>query len=664
VMQEIRRQIAVEIQRALEEITGAAVELPRVEDPPRREMGDLACTAALQVAKQHRRNPRELGQAVAAMLGKRGVAGVRDFSVAGPGFLNMTLDRPAVLARLLENLESGQPALGVKMLIEHTSINPNKAAHIGHLRNACMGDTFARIHRALGYEVEVHNYIDDTGVQVADVVIGFLDLRKESPQDVRELPEPFDYLCWDLYTDIRDRMASDTALQERRREVLLALEEGDGVEAEMGAVVADRIVARHVRTMARLDIAYDLLVREGDILRLDLWSEAFERLKTSDQVRLATEGKHEGCWVMHLSGVKGFENLEEADKVLVRSNGVATYVAKDIAYHFWKYGLLERDFTYRPLPGIEGVLDVVPHETAGESGEAMDFGHADRAVTVIDVRQSYLQAVVAQAFEVIGEQEACRSLTHFAYEMVALTPATAAALGIPVDAESAGRGLVEMSGRRGHVVKADDLITELGQRAGAEVAVRNPEMDPEECARTGAQLAVAAVRYFLLKYTRNAVIGFDMDDALSFEGETGPYIQYAAVRAARIFDKLSEELGHDVAHAVEAGLAEGSADPLGIRAPGVGARLASDDGELWDLILALGRYDEAVQLAADSLEISVLAKYGFQLAQQFNRFYHSYPILQATDESDRALRVLVAYAFQRRLKDVLALLGIPVPDRM
>lgn len=663
-MQEIRRQIAVEIQRALEEITGTAVEVPRVEDPPRREMGDLACTAALQVAKKLGRNPRELGQELAALLSDRGVAGVREFSIAGPGFLNMTLDRPAVLERLLEGCEAEERALGIKVLIEHTSINPNKAAHIGHLRNACMGDTLARVYRAMGYRVEVHNYIDDTGVQVADVVIGFLDLRGETPQDVRELPEPFDYLCWDLYTDISERMAEDEGLQQRRREVLLALEAGEGIESEMGAVVVERIVKRHIRTMARLGISYDVLVKESDILRLDLWSEAFERLKTSEQVRLVADGKHEGCWVMHLAGVKGFENLEEADKVLVRSNGVATYVAKDIAYHFWKYGLLKRDFTYRPLTGVEDVLEVAPYETAGQSGAAMDFGHADRAVTVIDVRQAYLQAVVAQAFEVIGEQEAGHNLTHFAYEMVALTPATAKVLGIPVDEAAAGRSLVEMSGRRGYGVKADDLIDVLTQRASAEVATRNPEMDAQACERTGAQLAVAAVRYFLLKYTRNAVIAFDMDDALSFEGETGPYIQYAAVRAARIFDKLGEQLGHDVGGAVEAGLAEGGEDVLGIRSPTVGERLASDEGELWDLILALGRYEEAIQLAADSLEISVLAKYAFQLAQQFNRFYHSYPILQATDESDRALRLLVAYVFQRRLQDVLALLGIPVPDRM
>jgi arginyl-tRNA synthetase len=627
-------------------------------------MGDLACTAALQVAKKLGRNPRELGQETAERLRAGGVAGVLDFSIAGPGFLNLTLDRSALLSELLADLAAAAPQRDTKVLVEHTSINPNKAAHIGHLRNACMGDTLARIYRALGHTVEVHNYIDDTGVQVADVVIGFLDLRGDSPQDVATLPDPFDYLCWDLYTDVSERLASDPELQERRRDVLLALEHGEGVEAEMGNVIAARIVGRHIRTMARLGISYDVLVKEGDILRLDLWSEAFERLQASPQVRLVEDGKHAGCWVMHLSGIKGFENLEEADKVLVRSNGVATYVAKDIAYHFWKYGLLERDFSYQLVPGLDGAGARVPYETAGDRGDQLGFGHADRAVTVIDVRQSYLQAVVAQAFEVIGEHDARDSLTHFAYEMVALTPATASQLGIPVDANASDRSFVEMSGRRGFGVKADDLMDELTRRASAEVAQRNPDMAPADRDRTGTQLAIAAVRYFLLKYARNTVIAFDMDDALSFEGETGPYIQYAAVRAARIFDRLSADLGVDVATQVSLALSGGDSDPLGIRRPEVGARLAADDGELWDLILALGRYAEAVELAADTLEISVLAKYGFHLAQHFNRFYHGYPIVQAADDSDRALRILVAYAFQRRLSAVLDLLGIPIPDRM
>ncbi|NKB87896.1 MAG: arginine--tRNA ligase [Acidobacteria bacterium] len=661
-MQTTRARLAISLQRAFEEVTGSPVDLPRIEDPPRREMGDLACTAALQIAKEIGTNPRELGQKVADAVEAAGLTGVSEISIAGPGFINLRLDRAALLGALVEDLAGAPSPQDAKVLVEHTSINPNKAAHIGHLRNACMGDTLARIYRALGYPVEVHNYIDDTGVQVADVVIGFLDLRGDTPESVGELPEPFDYLCWDLYTEVSDRLTSDEDLQARRRDVLLALEHGDGVEAKMGQVVAERIVRRHIRTMARLGIRYDVLVKEGDILRLDLWSEAFERLKSSPQVRLVEDGKHAGCWVMHLTGIKGFENLEEADKVLVRSNGVATYVAKDIAYHFWKYGLLDRDFTYSPVEGV-GDLGDPPFETSGRDGIEHDFGNADRAVTVIDVRQSYLQAVVAQAFRVTDHAAEGDTLTHFSYEMVALTPRTADQLGIPVDADDRDKSFVEMSGRRGYGVKADDLMDELGRRAAEEVGERNPGMDDAGRTQAGVEIAIAAVRYFLLKYARNTVIAFDMDDALSFEGETGPYIQYAAVRAAHIFDKLGSELEMDVNQVVSEALGGGQ-DPLGIRSPEVGTRLANDDGELWDLILALGRYEEAVQLAADTLEISALAKYAFHLAQQFNRFYHGYPILQATDDADRALRVLVAYAFQKRLADVLDVLGIPVPNRM
>jgi arginyl-tRNA synthetase len=663
VLHEYRAELAAAIEDILSDIAGEPVDTPRVEDPPRREMGDLACTAALQVAKQLGRNPREIGVELASRLEAAELPGVASVTVAGPGFINFRLERGVMLERLLGAFGTGSAPTGAKVLVEHTSINPNKAAHIGHLRNACMGDTMARVLRSLGNTVEVHNYIDDTGVQVADVVIGFLDLRGLTPAAVAELPEPFDYLCWDLYTEVSERLATDADLQARRREVLMALEHDEGVEAEMGHVVAARIVDRHIRTMARLGIEYDVLVKEGDILRLDLWSEAFERLQQSSEVKLATEGKQAGCWVMHLEGVAGFENLEQADKVLVRSNGVATYVAKDIAYHFWKFGLLDRDFSYRAVAGVEDAVDSAPYETLTAGGEPHDFGHADRAVTVIDVRQSYLQAVVAHAFRLIDEADRADSLVHFAYEMVALTPATASELGIPVDELDSDRPFVEMSGRRGYGVKADDLVDLMTERAEAEVAARNEDLSESECRETGRQIAVAAIRYFLLKYTRNSVIAFDLADALSFEGETGPYVQYAAVRAARIFDRLSADLDVDVAAAVAEALA-GGGDPLGVTAAAVGDRLGADEGELWDLLLGLGRFEETVRLAADTLEIAVLAKYAFQLAQQFNRFYHSYPILQAEDPADRALRILVAYAFRRRLRDVLDLLGMPLPERM
>lgn len=658
----VRRRISGALAEAARELYDVEIAEPPVQDPPRPEMGDLASPLALQLAKQIGRNPREVAQALVEHLGGTDVPGVARWSLAGPGFLNIWLDRSAFLYELAAAARSpARTAREGKVLVEHTSINPNKAAHIGHLRNACMGDTLARLFRDLGHRVEVHNYIDDTGVQVADVVIGFLDLREMSTEQVEALPEPFDFFCWDLYTEVSERMADDAALRERRREVLLALEDDEGVEAEMARVVARRIVERHLLTMRRLGIEYDLLVKEGDILALDLWSEAFEKLKGSPAVFHADEGKHAGCWMMRLSGVEGFAELEDADKVLVRSNGVATYVAKDIAYHLWKYGLLERDFGYEPVPTPDEAQRPVFQTTREPTqGAEHEFGRADRAVTVIDVRQSYLQAIVAQAFFLIGEASAGESLTHFAYEMVALSPRTARALGIPVGEEDGKRQFVEMSGRRGYGVKADDLLDELTERAITEVRERNPELDPEAHRRIGAQIAIGAARYFLLRFSRNTVIVFDLDEALAFEGETGPYLQYAGVRALRIFDRLRTDADLDPEVVVARLLDEGN----GPERQRVAARLESDDGHLWELLLALARLDEVAEQATRSLEIGVLAKYAFVLAQHFNRFYHGYPILQADDDADRDLRILVADAFARQLGRALELLGIPVPERM
>lgn len=655
----VRKRVSDGLRGAVRELYDLDLEeSPAVEDPPRPDMGDLASPLALQLAKRLGRNPREVAQQIVDHLESVGIAGVERWGLAGPGFLNAWLDRGGFLFDLASDVRSERAAeVEAKVLVEHTSINPNKAAHIGHLRNACMGDTLARLFRDQGHPVEVHNYIDDTGVQVADVVIGFLDVRGMDAEEVATLPEPFDYLCWDLYTEVSERLSDDEKLQARRREVLLALEEDSGPEAEMARLVAARIVGRHLLTMERLEIRYDLLVKEGDILALDLWSEAFDKLKSSPAVFHADQGKHEGCWMMRLSGVEGFTELEDADKVLVRSNGVATYVAKDIAYHLWKYGLLERDFQYERVEGAVGAPAV--WQTTREDGERMPFGHADRAVTVIDVRQSYLQAVVAQAFSLIGQQEAGESLTHFAYEMVALSPRTAVALGIPVGDEDADRQFVEMSGRRGYGVKADDLLDELTRRAVAEVDERNPELPDDERERIGRQIAVGAARYFLLRFSRNTVIVFDLDEALAFEGETGPYLQYAGVRAGRIFDRLRSDAELDPESVVDRLLGD---DEEGRSS--VAARLASDDGELWTLLLALSRLDEVVEQATRSLEIGVLAKYAFSLAQHFNRFYHGYPILQAEEVADRELRILVADVFARQLSRALELLGIPVPERM
>ena len=679
-MTDLREIVATAVQDAVATVTGERIPLPQVEDPPRPEFGDLAIPAALELGRKLGRPPRQLAEELVAYLREHETEGVRRWEIAGPGYLNAFFDRGYVLGRLMDSLYESESvaATGPKVVVEHTSINPNKAAHIGHMRNSILGDSLVRLLRHQGVPVEVHNYIDDTGIQVADVVMGLVDLRGLDAEAVRAMPDPFDYACWDLYTEVTARLESDERLAARRHEVLLALERGTGTEAEVGAVVVERIIRRHLETMARLGIEYDLLVHEADIVSMDLWSTAFERLKASEYVYFAEDGKHAGCWMMRLSEVSGFEDLEEPDKVLVRSNGAVTYVAKDIAYHMWRYGELESPFLYRKFSVSED--GHITWQSGGE-GERMPFGAADHGFSVIDVRQAYLQSIVALAVASMDPDGRTDRHTHFDYEMVALTTRTAKALGIPLTSEDQGRPFVEMSGRRGLGVKADDLLNVLEERARDEVGRRNPDLSEGERDVLAGQIAIAAARYFLVKFTRKTVIAFDLDEALNFEGETGPYLQYAAVRTGSIFERMQDLWGVSVEEAVKTVLsgqgagsgsfsgaepaadADGQVEPLSLDQ--LRDVLEEEENDmLWVLALQLARFDRVVDLAVQSSEVSVIAKYAFALAQDFNRLYHKYPILQEEDRTQRGVRLLLAFALRHRLQQAMSLLGISVPERM
>ncbi len=643
---ELKDRLAAEMARAIRALYGVEHE-PVVEVPPRRELGDLAFPAALQLARVLKRPPRAIAQELAAAF--QAPAAVKAVTVEGAGYLNLRLQRSAFAAALLEApLLPGTPRAG-KVIVEHTNINPNKAAHIGHLRNAVLGDVLARALARLGWPVEVQNYIDDTGVQLADVVVGFYDLRGLRAAEVAALPEPFDYLCWDLYSEVGRWLAADPERQRLRRETLHELEIGKGDRAALGRLVARRVLGRHLGTMRRLGIGYDLLTRESDILGLRFFETAFGKLKESGAVRLETEGKNAGCWVMPLAESAEFAGLEDPDKVIVRSDGTVTYVGKDIAYQLWKFGLLGRDFEYR-LWEEERVWETA---SAGGTSDHPAFGGAERVVNVIDARQSYLQKIVRAGLAALGHAaEAARSV-HFAYEMVALSPATAQLLGYtgstPGDPDGAGEGkTLEMSGRKGIGVKADDLIDQLEGKSREEIAVRNRELPPEALDPLAREIATAALRFFMVKATTNRVIAFDFDEALSFEGESGPYLQYSLVRAGNIRRRLREE-----------GLADGVSPAEVAALPEEGW---SDD--LWDMVLAVVQCGEIVEKGAESLELSLIARHALDLAQAFNAAYHRHPILQERDPHLRATRLAAVQVFRRGLEALTELMGIPVPERM
>jgi arginyl-tRNA synthetase len=639
---ELKAQLAGEIARAIRETFGVDHQ-PVLEVPPRRELGDLASPAAMQLARALKRNPRAIAEELAAAIRRPALRMniVQDIKIQGAGYLNFYLDRPALAALLLEAplLQEG-PRAG-KIIIEHTNINPNKAAHIGHLRNAVLGDVLGRAMKSLGYPVEIQNYIDDTGVQLADVVVGFMDLRGMSLADVAAIPDPFDFYCWDLYSEVGRWFEADPERQKLRRETLHELEIGQGDRAELGRFVARRIVGRHLATMRRLDISYDLLTRESDILGLNFFAKAFERLKESGAVHLETEGKNKGCWVMPLSQAEEFAGLEDPDKVIVRSDGTVTYVGKDIAYQLWKFGLLGLDFGYR-FWQEEGIW-----ETVGEGVEGHPlFGGAQRVINVIDARQSYLQKIVRAGLQALGHpSEADRSI-HFAYEMVALSPATARLLGYVGEGED--DKALEMSGRKGIGVKADDLMDQLVAKSREEISKRNRDIPESELDPLSLQIATATLRFFMVKATTNRIIAFDFDEALSFEGETGPYLQYSLVRAKNIRRRLRE-----VGLPDEVGAEEVSRLP---------AEVFEDD--LWGLFLAVAETGELVEKGAESLELSLIARHALDLAQAFNTIYRKHPILQEKDESVRAARLATVQVFRRGLETLSELLGIPIPEKM
>jgi len=632
-----------------------------IETPPRRALGDLAVPVAFELARRLRKAPKVIAQELAATVGR--IDGVSRIDAAPNGYLNLYLDRAAFMrATLTAAAAAAASAGGDKVIVEHTAINPNKAAHIGHLRNAALGDTLVRLLRFQGHPVEVQNYIDDTGVQVADAVVGFTEIERKDLSAVRALADDaairFDYYCWDLYAKVTDWYDADKARLDVRARALHAIEAGGNELAEMGALIADRIVRAHLRTMSRMNVGYDLLTWEGDILRLHFWAAAFDDLKARNAVFLQTEGRLKGCWVMPIEDggppdPDADDDADQREKVIVRSNGTVTYVGKDIANQFWKFGLLGRDFYYRIFDRRNGQPLWATTSQPGQAQGVPRFGKARAVYNVIDSRQAYLQQLLKQALSTMGFTEQAERSTHFSYEMVALSHDTARTLGYD-DADSQGKPFVEVSGRKGLGVKADDLIDRLIETAEREVTARHPEAPGADRRRIAETITVAAVRYFLIKFSRGKIIAFDIDEALSFEGETGPYLQYAAVRAQNILAKLLEREGLDEAAVVEA-IASLPQDAL-----------ASGDeaDELWGLVLEAARLDEIAEVSVRSLELAVLAKYAFGLAQAFNAFYHRQPILQEPRHDVRLWRAAAVAYVRRQLTLALDLMGCGVPARM
>ncbi|MCU1253982.1 MAG: arginyl-tRNA synthetase [Candidatus Angelobacter sp.] len=681
------------------------VELLRivVDQPPSVGLGEYALPLSFELAKKLRKPPRKIAEEVVAGLGH--VPGFEKFEVAGAGYINARLNREET-ARLLLSSEATQlgPVSGKKILVEHTSINPNKAAHIGHLRNAILGDTFVRLLQAAGARVDVQNYIDNTGVQVADVVVGLMELKKlttleevkkffekmrmsftwqDSPartpadalldldtnedevktEDLPPDPLPIDYYLWNLYARVSgwyEQPGKEAERKQIRLAMLHAIEQGGNEQARIARFVSDSTIQRHLETMERLGIEYDFLPQESEILHLHFWDLAFEQMKQKGVLYFETEGKNKGCWVMKRASSsqtakrqlaaegndapEAKEGPDEDAKVIVRSNNTVTYVGKDIAYHLWKFGLLGRDFGYQRFYRYPNGRQVWISAETGEADHP-HFGGVNAIYNVIDSRQADPQNNVIEAIRGLGYTKQAEDYHHFSYEMVALTPRCAMDLGYEVSEEDQKRSYIEVSGRKGFGVKADDLLDSLIAAAQKEVDSRHAEMSEQERQETASQIAIGALRYFMLKFTKNSVIAFDLKEALSFEGETGPYVQYAIVRATNIFRKAAL-----------------SADE--ILAGQTNLRFLKEDDELWELWLRAGQLSSMIEQCISTTEPAYAAKFAFQLAQQFNNFYHKHHILTEPDEERKRFLLATAAVVRRALIETLGLMGIGAPDVM
>ncbi len=649
-----------------------------IEQPPKVEMGEFALPLAFELAKRLRKAPRKIAEEVVAALPLP--EGFEKLEVAGAGYINARLKRDLAaraLARdetigVSDHADEGAANVSGKILVEHTSINPNKAAHIGHLRNAILGDTFVRLLRAAGHAVDVQNYIDNTGVQVADVVVGFLYLEKKSKQDIIELitsTPRFDFYCWDLYARASRWYEEGKENLKVRLEALHAIENGNNDMAWAAKLISSAVLRRHLETMDRLDIEYDFLPRESEILRLHFWDAAFQQLKEKGVLYFENEGKNKGCWVMkrptsaktvdptlspkegertgHPDSEEKSSGPDEDAKVIVRSNGTVGYVGKDIAYHLWKFGLLGLDFGYRKFYRYPNQHEVWISAEYGEPDHP-HFGSVAAIYNVIDSRQADPQNTVIEALRLLGYTEQAAHYTHFSYEMVALTPRCALELGYDVSEEDRAKSYIEVSGRKGFGVKADDLLDALIAAAKKEVDSRHPELNDEERARISGQIAIGALRYFMLKFTKQSVIAFDFKEALAFEGETGPYAQYAVVRASNIFRKAGVDPERALADEVDY------------------ARFFAEESgtEIWELWLLAGKTSFVIEQCIATTEPAFAAKHAFQLAQQFNNFYHRHHILTEADEGRKRFLLATAAVVRRELIRILGVMGITVPPVM
>jgi arginyl-tRNA synthetase len=601
-------------------------DLDFVLEPAKEGFGDVTCNIAFLAAKTLKKKPHDVARSLQEKYGKFLGGLVSRVEAHQSGYLNFYANNERLSNLIItasQKDDYGSIDIGKKssVVVEHTSVNPNKALHIGHVRNVVIGDSIVRILSKANYDVKTLNYVDDSGLQVADILLGFKYLGFS---ETAESGQKFDQYCGDVvYVKTTERYATEPALEEKRKEILKDLEGGKSEMAAFARRVTSRVLEDQLRTCWRLGAYYDCLNFESEIVRSKLWPLVFDKLKEMNLIRFEKEGNNKDCWVIPADG--------EEDKVLVRSNGTATYIAKDIPYAAWKLGMLDDPFYYKKY-SVQLNNKILWQTTLEKNNESKHKFSADRVITVIDSRQARLQNIITKLIAKFAKN---KQYIHLSYESVTLSSDTAKQLGVDTKGKSA-----QMSGRKGLYVNADSMLDELEKKTLHETRKRNQDLPDAELKEIAKKVAVATMRYEMAKQDLDKIITFDTTKSLSLEGDTASYIQYAYARAVRIIEKSNTKPDFDASYGLLSGPYEAN------------------------LVRLIGKFDLSVQDAAKNLSPKVIAKYCYSLAVSFNAFYEHERVLDVADKRLAKARLCLVHAFKSCLEKALALIGIETPARM
>jgi arginyl-tRNA synthetase len=649
-----------------------------ISEAPRKELGDVTCNIAFKLSKRLKRSPYEIAKELVEKqlnpyikeYGKNqkrhSILHWADMLVSAEahpaGYINFRLNYGALavqtLRQIITNSGYGLNDIGKgrDVIVEHTSVNPNKALHVGHLRNVILGDTIYRMLKATNHKVTVLNYIDDSGLQVADIVVGFLFAGFSTEPKIYggHSTMKFDQYCGDeIYTKINRMYEIYPSLQEKRKCVLREIEETKSDIAKFAGNITIKVLMEQLKTCWRVKARYDLLNFESHIVSSGLWSSILDLLKNQGLIFKEKTGKNKDCWIIRLKNgnVDPDDELEEADKVIVRSDGTSTYIAKDIPYAAWKTGLVDDPFSYRKF-GEQWDGSVLWATGLYESNQSENtihnFQSRHTTITIIDSRQSRLQKIISRILfnlksgvfndETIREIESSNNYIHLGYEAVTINSQTAHVLGLDIG----GREFIHMSGRKGIYVNADFVLDKLHEKALDEARKRNPRLADELLNDIAENIAISSIRYYLIKQDLNKIISFDIVECLSLEGETGPYLQYSYARSQRILEKSGQNY-HSFG--------------------GTNFGLLNKSSEI-DLIKILSKLDLVIEEAVVTLNPKALARYAYELATTFNLYYEKVPILKEKHTDTMLSRLILVSAFGIVLKKVLDLLGIEALCKM